>query len=215
MSEQNPILNSPYKEPQLHYATDVDGSLDYNNIVKGRRIFTPDIQVIPQRQKDQKSIFEVNDLKAQYGTHLINLIRNEVKKWRNTYEGTTRVTRELLDFWFRNTERHAVQKLFFAQRESVETAIWLNEVAEKSNAGQNILNKIHAAQQTVSEYKSQQLPRIAFKMATGTGKTVVMACLENPASFGQRFRFDSDSDSGIIRTAIPKNIRTLMGIQSE
>ena len=39
--------------------------------------------------------------------------------------------------------------------------------------------------------------------------------MENPVSFGQRFRFDSDSNSGSIRTAIPKNIRTLMGFQSE
>ena len=39
--------------------------------------------------------------------------------------------------------------------------------------------------------------------------------VENPVSFGRRFRFDSDSNSGSIRTAIPKNIRTLMGCQSE
>ncbi len=178
MSSENPILNSPYDEPLLHYATDTDGSLNYQNIRQGRRIFTPDIQAIPIKQGSQSSIFEVNDFAAEYGEHLINLCRQEVGKWRaEKYPNTTRVTKELLLFWFENPERHAVRKLFFAQREAIETAIWLNEVAEKSNAGQNILNKICEAQKTVSDKPEDQLPRIAFKMATGTGKTVVMACL--------------------------------------
>ena len=177
MSSENPILNSPYDEPKLHYATDADGSLNYNDIREGRRIFSPDIQVIPTRQGPQGSIFEVNDFAAEYGTHIINLCRKEVGKWREEkYPNTTRVTKELLLFWFLNPDRHATKQLFFAQREAVETAIWLNEVAEKSNAGQNILNKIREGQQTVSEDTADQLPRIAYKMATGSGKTVVMAC---------------------------------------
>lgn len=177
MHSGNPILNSPYDEPTLHYATDADGSLNYHDIRKGRRIFTPDIQVIPTRQGPQQSAFELNDFADEYGTHLINLCRKEVGKWRNEkYPNTTRVTKELLIFWFDNSERAITKKLFFAQQEAIETAIWLNEVAEKSNAGQNILNKIRAGQQTVSENASDQLPRIAFKMATGTGKTVVMGC---------------------------------------
>lgn len=177
MSSENPILNSPYDEPKLHYATDVDGSLNYSDIREGRRIFTTDIQVIPTRQGPQGSIFEVNDFAAEYGTHIINLCRKEVGKWREEkYPNTTRVTKELLLFWFLNPDRHATKQLFFAQREAVETAIWLNEVAEKSNAGQNILNKLREGQQTVSEDSVDQLPRIAYKMATGSGKTVVMAC---------------------------------------
>lgn len=177
MSSENPILNSPYDEPKLHYATDVDGSLNYSDIREGRRIFTTDIQVIPTRQGPQGSIFEVNDFAAEYGTHIINLCRKEVGKWREEkYPNTTRVTKELLLFWFLNPDRHATKQLFFAQREAVETAIWLNEVAEKSNAGQNILNKLREGQQTVSDDSADQLPRIAYKMATGSGKTVVMAC---------------------------------------
>lgn len=183
MNSENPILNSPYDEPLLHYATDTDGSLNYQDIRKGRRIFTPDIQAIPTKQGPQSPIFEVNDFAAEYGEHLINLCRKEVVKWRigattsEPYSGTTRVTKELLLYWFQNPERHAVKKLFYAQREAIETAIWLNEVAGKSNAGQNILNKIRDGQKTVSDKSEDQLPRLAFKMATGTGKTVVMGCL--------------------------------------
>jgi hypothetical protein len=52
----NPILNSPYLEPKLHYSTSEDGSLDYEAIIKSRRIFTPSGQVIPVRQGAQKNL---------------------------------------------------------------------------------------------------------------------------------------------------------------
>lgn len=178
MSADNPILNSPYVEPRLHYNTDREGSLDYTDIRKGRRIFKTDSAVIPTRQSGQKEVFEWNEDAEEYQTHIINLCRKEVGLWRtNGYPNTTRVTKELLTFWFNNPERLVTKKLFFAQQEAVETAIWINEVAEKSNAGQHILNLLRNGQQTVSEDPADQLPRIAFKMATGSGKTVVMACL--------------------------------------
>lgn len=174
----NPILNCPYSEPLLHYSTNDQGELDYEKIIEGRRIFTPDLNVIPSRQSSQGSIFSINDHREEYSGHIVNLLRQEIKKWRESnYPHTTRVSSELLNFWFNNEERHAVEKLFFAQQESIETAIWLNEAAEKSNAGQHILNLIASEQKEVSPEKANQLPRIAFKMATGTGKTVVMAAL--------------------------------------
>lgn len=176
MSEENPILNNPYEEPRFHYATDDQGNLDYSDIRKSRRIYIPDIHVIPAKQGPQKTMFEINDLKNGYQNHLINLIRKEVGEWRNKYSETTRVTKGLLDFWFKNSERHNTQKLFFAQREAIETAIWLNEVAEKSNQGQHILNLIAEAQK-INGDGLHNLPRIAFKMATGAGKTVVMAAI--------------------------------------
>lgn len=67
MNSENPILNSPYDEPQLHYETDNEGSLDYSNVVKGRRVFKPDAQVIPNKQTGQKEIFEWNDDAAENG----------------------------------------------------------------------------------------------------------------------------------------------------
>ncbi len=178
MSADNPILNSPYVEPLLHYNTDSEGSLDYADIRRGRRIFKANSAVIPTRQTGQKEIFEWNDEAEEYITHIINLCRKEVGQWRTAhYPNTTRVSKELLTFWFNNPERLAIKKLFFAQQEAVETAVWLNEIAEKSNVGQHILNLLRNGQQTVSDDPTDQLPRIAFKMATGSGKTVVMACL--------------------------------------
>jgi type III restriction enzyme len=213
MNFDNPILNSPYSEPKLHYATDPDGSLNYNDKRENRRIFTPDIQVMPSKQGPQGSIFEVNDF-TEYGTHIINLCRKEISKWRNEkYPNTTRVTKELLFFWFVNPERHATKQLFFAQREAVETAIWLNEVAEKSNAGQHILNILRAGQQTVSDDPADQLPRIAYKMATGSGKTVVMACFILYHYFNrQEYRNDTRFADYFLIVAPGVTIRGRLGV---
>jgi type III restriction enzyme len=176
--ESNPILNSPYLEPKFHYSTAEDGSLDYERPIKGRRFFSPSGQVIPVRQGAQKNLGYAEQSTPDLDNHIVNLCRKEVGKWRaEKYPNTTRVSRELLTFWFLNPERVATKRLFFAQQEAVETAVWLNEVAEKSNAGQHILNMLQRGQQSVGSEKENQLPRIAFKMATGTGKTVVMACL--------------------------------------
>ena len=134
MIATNPILNSPYTEPLKYYNTDSDGNLDYEIVVNGRRIFKDDMQAMTGIQKGQKEIFEWNEDAEDYGEHIINLCRKQVGLWREEkYPNTTRVSKELLTFWFSNPERLATEKLFFAQQEAVETAIWLNEVAEKSN----------------------------------------------------------------------------------
>jgi len=175
MPGENPILNNPYEEPGLHYATNMAGELDYSVIRAGRRNFTPDIQTIPVRSGPQSELLEIGEAAGGYGDHLVNLARREVKAWRGeNYPNTTRVTRELLTYWFLDPSRE--NRLFFAQREAIETAIWLNEVAERSNPGQHILAQLAVAQQ-VNGDPAANLPRIAFKMATGAGKTVVMAAL--------------------------------------
>lgn len=175
----NPILNTPYAEPARHYATDTEGNLNYKDIREGRRVFTPDVPQVPLGQQTQGSMFDLNDLRADYGEQLVNQLRDQVGAWRrDSYRSiTSRVTRDLLAWWFANPERQPHQKLFFAQQEAVETAIWLNEVAEKSNHGTHLLNQLRERQATAGDKPEDRLPRIAFKMATGAGKTVVMACL--------------------------------------
>ncbi len=179
MNEGNPILNNPYEEPLRHYATNPEGELDYETILPGRRFFTGQVAAMPVTTGPQKEFQAISeDLTRAYGSKLVNLVRKEVRTWRDQgYPNVTRVTASLLRFWFQNPERHAFEKLFFAQREAIETAIWLNEVADKSNPGTNILRKLTDARATVGANADDQLPRIAFKMATGTGKTVVMAAL--------------------------------------
>jgi len=176
--DEGPILNGPYDEPRFHFATAADGNLDYRDRRPGRRVFAPDTPQVPLGQQLQGSLYDINDLAANYRDYLVNQLREQLAAWRGTgYAGvTSRVTRDLLAFWFDNPERADHQRLFFAQREAVEAAIWLNEVAEKSNPGTHLLSQLRLAQESVGD-PALTLPRIAFKMATGTGKTVVMACL--------------------------------------
>lgn len=189
MADENPILNNPYEEPTRHYSTGVSGELDYAEVIPGRRIFTGEVQSMPVRQT-QTELINVGDMETTFAPLLVNRLRREVGKWRaEEYPQTTRITRELLNFWF-NGERDS--RLFFAQREAIETAIWLNEVAEKSNAGNFILRELEQAQAM-----QEGLPRIAFKMATGTGKTVVMAALIayhffNRQEYGNDIRFSDN-----------------------
>jgi type III restriction enzyme len=176
---KSPILNNPYEEPRLYYDTDADGNLDYSRIVQGRRPYTSNIDIMPSRQGQQSlfggSDYENNDPNAKF----INDIRIQVRQWRESnYPGVTRITHELLCYWFKNPERQWHHRLFFCQREAVETAIYLNEVADQDpNIGRDLLRQLGERRNTVSDNPLYVLPRTAFKMATGTGKTVVMAML--------------------------------------
>jgi type III restriction enzyme len=174
MTDPNPILNNPYEEPRFYYGTDLDGRLDYEDKRKGRRPFVPTVAPIPVGQRSQRSLLDVSDIAAEYEKHKVNLIRKETGRWRaDGYPETTRVTKELLSYWFLNPGR--TNRLFFAQREAIEITIWLNEVAEKSNAGQHVLSEIRIGNEVAPDKPEFNLPRFAFKMATGTGKTVVIA----------------------------------------
>lgn len=217
MSDRTPILNSPYEPPTRYYETDpIDGSLNYDVVRDGRRIFRRDVQIIPEGKKaNQERIWaDVNDLEGDENDHLINRIREEVGKWRKAeYPDTTRVTRDLLHFWFMNPEKPFEHRLFFAQQEAVETAIWLNEVAARSNAGQHILSRLRDAQGTVSADPAQQLPRIAYKMATGSGKTVVMGALILYHYFNRRsYRNDTRFADNFLIIAPGVTIRDRLGV---
>ena len=178
MEEKSPILNNPYDEPRWHYAADLDGNLDYNNVLDGRRPYSASIGIAPNRPNN--GLFTYEDVPdADPNADFINSIRAEVKTWREKgYPHVTRVTRLLLNYWFCNPERQNFQKLFFCQREAVETAVYFNEVADfDPNVGRDLLRQLDERCATVADDYAYVLPRTAFKMATGTGKTVVMAML--------------------------------------
>lgn len=217
MSQENPILNGPYDEPSKHYRTLTDGSLDYNTKVKGRRPYDPSTNTpIPVKQGSQGSLIDQTSFQDGLNNHLINLVRREVSQWRESnYESPspTRITKELLNFWFNNPERHAVKKLFFAQREAVETAIWLNEVADKTGVGKSVLSRISEANSVSEDLPQFNLPRIGFKMATGTGKTVVMAMLILYHYFNRKeYRNDTRFADYFLLVAPGVTIRDRLGV---
>ncbi|MEX2375780.1 MAG: DEAD/DEAH box helicase family protein, partial [Dehalococcoidia bacterium] len=98
-------------------------------------------------------------------------IRKAVAKWRMSgeYGGVTPITRKLLQHW---ADPDRENRVLFCQREAAETAIFLVEVA-----GRHGFTDWRQRLEPENEAHNNGLPRIALKMATGTGKTVVMAML--------------------------------------
>jgi len=70
----SPILNGPYTEPQFHYATAEDGSLNYDDRCTGRRVFSPQTPQVPLGQQPQANMYDINDFAAQYRQELINRV---------------------------------------------------------------------------------------------------------------------------------------------
>ncbi|WP_169979840.1 BPTD_3080 family restriction endonuclease [Tautonia rosea] len=180
----HPILNSPYECPGRHWELDEHGQ-PTQKIIEARRraeFITP----IPKPKKRKKTgtqqsfVFDegkgLSTKEQQYDpTSIINEVRGYVDRWRSwPNPGDWQVTPEtarLLQHW----RHHDFSGLrpFFCQVEAVETAIWLTEVAPQSKAGKRILDHLAAA----SKDANPELFRIALKLATGSGKTTVMAML--------------------------------------
>ncbi|MBE3073216.1 MAG: DEAD/DEAH box helicase family protein [Acidobacteria bacterium] len=164
----NPILNSPYREPTRHFRFDDEGIT--SETVEKRRLSGYFVPIAQPRKKGQLG-FETEWTDGRFEeTAFINRIRDRVGQWRTGgHIGVTPTTARLLSYWT-NPERD--KPLFFCQIEAAETAIYLVEVARKYGDAW-IENELRAA----SEAASPGLARIAIKMATGSGKTVVMAML--------------------------------------
>ena len=111
---------------------------------------------------------------------LVNALRADVKRWRESnYRNATNVTRELLNHWRREDRE---RRLFFCQLEAVETVIWLAEIRSAGKrtgfnpqfTDDDLGKLVDTADLTQT---SPELIRYGCKMATGSGKTVVMAML--------------------------------------
>lgn len=166
---ENPILNSPFKEPTRHFRFSDEGIT--NEVVEERRVssyFVP----IPKSRKRSKAQLALSTEWTEdriQENQFINQIRGKVSDWRAIrYPGVTKVTSRLLEYW-RDPSRQ--RRLFFCQLEALETLIYLTEIAPKNDPW--MLNQLR-------DYNKDANPllfRMAFKMATGSGKTVVMAMM--------------------------------------
>lgn len=171
----NPVINSPFNEPHSHFYFDESGIT--NNIVNKRRKSSYFVPIPSSRNNrgnssEQLSLYEEElfDSHIEEEHTFINIIREKVAKWRKGgYVDVTRTTARLLEYW-NSPERE--KKLFFCQKEAIESVIYITEVAKKYNDN-FIEEKLRSEQESVNS----SLYRIALKMATGTGKTVVMAML--------------------------------------
>lgn len=148
------VICSPYDEPGEYWKFD---GRDYRR-TSGRRPAGYVIATDASKTEDARGTF--------IDLPLANAIRGRVRDWRNqNYPNVTSVTRELLDHWNRRDREVRADPLFFCQREAMETLIWLAEAPDHDKAGIEMTDDGGA------------FARQCVKMATGTGKTVVMAML--------------------------------------
>ncbi len=169
----NPILNSPYDPPEAYFELGPNGPTGV--VQAGRRPSESFIPVPPSRKgaKDQQQVLDLDATgERREQNSLINDIRREVELWRaSNWNGVTPYSRKLLAHWAAGPPTRD-EPVFFCQREAAETAIFLAEVAGRHGTVDyrrrlEPTNKVH----------NDGLSRVGLKMATGTGKTVVMAML--------------------------------------
>jgi type III restriction enzyme len=117
---------------------------------------------------------------------LVTQIRPRVKAWRESgYPGVTGITKRLLEHWNDREQRDTSRQFFFCTLEAIETLIWLRESAASERTGIEIPSDGGA------------FPRVCSKLATGGGKTTVMAMLIawhilNKVAYPQDTRFSKN-----------------------
>ncbi|MEP7283931.1 MAG: DEAD/DEAH box helicase family protein, partial [Rubrivivax sp.] len=180
----HPILNSPYECPTKHWELDPDGQPTQQ--VKPTRRRAEFITPIPKPKKRKGAVQQAemvfdegrsHSTKAQQydPTSIINQVRQSVDTWRALPNPSqwqvTPETARLLQHW----RHHSFSSIrpFFCQVEAAETAIWLTEVAPLSKSGKQLLDHLASANNDANP----ELMRLALKLATGAGKTTVMAML--------------------------------------
>lgn len=163
-----PIINSPFVEPSCHW-----------HIEEGQE---------PEKRPGRRpAVYYYRDPKAKPSSSasraggtavdmpLVNLIRQRVQEWRNAdYPGVTRTTLDLLKWWRRERD-DPHKRQFFCQIEAVETMVFLVEA--RSDLRQGIQVPRDEPSDDQIEEGIAGFMRYACKMATGTGKTTVMAML--------------------------------------
>lgn len=169
----NPVINNPFEPPQRHFELDGKGR-PTGKVLPGRRrslYFIPVAKPKKSAPTNQPSLFEgLEDPVKREENHFINSVRDEVDRWRaQGWPNVTSTTRMLLEHW---TGLHRERRFFFCQVEAAETAIWAYEVAHREGKTW-VENQLREE----NEAYNQGLPRLALKMATGSGKTTVMAML--------------------------------------
>lgn len=162
----DPVINSPFREPEKHYQLNDDGQ-PTGIVSPGRRQSMQIVPVAAARRRVRQGELALADADQETKVNqLVNDIREVVGAWRKAgWPKTTPETRRLLEHW---TRPDRGRKLFFCQVEAVETLIYLTEVDPE---------RFRAKILEANEEANPGLFRLASKMATGSGKTTVMAMI--------------------------------------
>lgn len=150
---------------------------------------------------------------------LVHKIRLEIKKWRDSgYDGVSNTSKALLSWWFQS--EHIVEnyegnvykfQYYFAQREAIETIVWLYEVA-KTKDKYDLIRYDSSGAVSSSMFPEEWL-RLVIKMATGSGKTKVMSLLVAWSYFHKLYEEDSELSRNFL--LIAPNIIVLDRIKTD
>lgn len=161
-----PILNSPFEEPREHWYIREGETPERRPGRRPAGYFYRDPRA-PTGDSEHEARGEWQELA------LVNQIRARIKSWREQgWPGVTGTTLELLSYWQREGRQ---QRLFFAQLEAAETAIFLTEARADFRQGIEIPLDEPSDDRKTEGYSAFR--RYACKMATGSGKTTVMGML--------------------------------------
>lgn len=143
------IINRPWERPEQHWIEGKGGKLE----------------IKPERRPASYEVFDArNNTKRTEVLAMVNTIRDRVDQWREAgWPGITIVTRKLLEHWHDEDARQ--HPFYFCQLEAIETLIWWVEGAEAFKQGIHVPGDGGAWE------------RLCNKMATGAGKTTVMAMI--------------------------------------
>jgi len=167
---ENPIINSPFVEPTRHFRFDADNQVT-DVIDPGRRGSSYFLPIASPKKKGAPGLFDPPVEKREESDH-VNRIRQAVKTWRDRGRpDITPVSRMLFEHWQAEGRPRA---LFFCQVEALETLVYITEVAKQTKYGHVWIERYLREK---AEQAGTELSRVACKMATGSGKTVVMSML--------------------------------------
>ena len=142
---------------------------------------------------------------------LVLKIREEVFEWRkNNYNGASNTTKSLLNWWFNNN--HENFRYYFAQREAVETIIYLFEIANIRDKDQ-LFNNYNSSVEVTQKHFTENWLRMVTKMATGSGKTKVMSLLLLWSFFNRIYENNNELSSNFL--VIAPNIIVLDRLKSD
>ena len=176
-AQVNPIINNPYDFPRHHWELDDNGRAT-DVLLDGRRPSGP-YRGVPLPAGSYEHVVSNDEGAEPYAR--INAIRDGVASWRKGgYKGASRMSRRLLEHWSRDARGE--RRPFFCQIDAIETLVWLCEAlpslaGARGAGGLAPQQPLLKALNLVNKEWNDSVPRLAIKMATGTGKTWVMAMI--------------------------------------
>lgn len=195
---ENPIICPPFDEPADHWIYDKETGVASR---AGKR--RPGSYYFKTKRTGTKDLFSEVSPEETFDTlPLVNMLREDVKRWREAeYRGATPVTKELLKWW---ASPKRDRRLFFCQREAIETVIYLAELRMPGKSSRTGFKQFSLTDENLRRLLADEkmqgvelsdekfwpklvdqpddpnllsIRRLGCKMATGSGKTVVMALL--------------------------------------